>query len=382
MFDDCIIMAGGSGTRLWPASNSKKQKQFLSAGSSVCAASSPGGKGSFFGAALERAFASTGRDGRVIIIAGGRHIESVIEVAHGFDDTERRRMILIRESEAKNTAPAILAGVLYSALSTGGTHPERSILVLTSDHIIGPLPVFAEDAAAASVFAAEGKLVVFGISPSRPETGYGYIETAGMLASPEAEVFNVASFREKPGSAEAEDFCAAGNFYWNSGMFGFSAEGMLEEYRLNAPLLYEAFKDLKAPGEGDYENYRGLRLLSQWQGLAEAYRRAQGISFDYAIAEKAQNTVMIRARFDWKDVGNWDEYASLQEAQKAAGNEVFSVYSKNCFVDSEIPVALAGVEDLIVVVRNGALLIVRKGKTQYVKDVVEEIKKAGRTDIL
>jgi mannose-1-phosphate guanylyltransferase len=323
-----------------------------------------------------------GRDGRVIIIAGGSHIESVIEVTLAFDDAQRRRMILIRESEAKNTAPAILAGVLYSGLSTGGTDPERSILVLTSDHIIGPLPVFAEDAAAASAFAAEGKLVVFGISPSRPETGYGYIETAQALASPEAAAFNVASFREKPGRAEAEDFCAAGNFYWNSGMFGFSTEGILEEYRLNAPLLYEAFKDLKAPKDDDYENYRGLRLLSQWQGLAEAYRGVQGISFDYAIAEKAQNTVMIRSRFDWKDVGNWDEYAALTEARKAAGNEVFSVYSKNCFVDSEIPVALAGVEDLIVVVRNGALLIVRKGKTQYVKDVVEEIKKAGRTDIL
>lgn len=382
MFDDCIIMAGGSGTRLWPASNSKKQKQFLSAGRPVSASSSSGGKDSFFGAALERAFAAMGRDGRVIIIAGGSHIESVIEVAHAFDDAQRRRMILIRESEAKNTAPAILAGVLYSGLSTGGTDSERSILVLTSDHIIGPLPVFAEDAAAASVFAAEGKLVVFGISPSRPETGYGYIETAETLASPGAAVFNVASFREKPGRAEAEDFCAAGNFYWNSGMFGFSVEGILEEYRRNAPLLYEAFKDLKAPEDEDYETRKGLRLLSRWQGLAEAYRRVQGISFDYAIAEKAQNTVMIRSRFDWKDVGNWDEYAALTEARKAAGNEVFSVYSKNCFVDSEIPVALAGVEDLIVVVRNGALLIVRKGKTQYVKDVVEEIKKAGRTDIL
>ncbi|MDR2304231.1 MAG: mannose-1-phosphate guanylyltransferase [Treponema sp.] len=382
MFDDCIIMAGGSGTRLWPASNSKKQKQFLRMLKPVSTVSSSGGKDSFFGAALERAFAATGRDGRVIIIAGGSHIESVIEVALSFDDAERRRMILIRESEAKNTAPAVLAGVFYSGLSTGGTDPGRTILVLTSDHLIGPLPVFAADAAAASAFAAEGKLVVFGVSPSRPETGYGYIETGEMLASPEAAAFTVASFREKPGRTEAEDFCAAGNFYWNSGMFGFSTEGILEEYRLNVPILYEVFKGLKAPNGGDYENCNGLRLLSRWQGLAEAYHTVQGISFDYAIAERAKNTVMIRSRFDWKDVGNWDEYAALLEAQKAAGNEVFSVHSKNCFVDSEIPVALAGVEDLIVVVRNGALLIVRKGESQYVKDVVEEIKKAGRTDIL
>ncbi|MDR1655920.1 MAG: mannose-1-phosphate guanylyltransferase [Treponema sp.] len=382
MFDDCIIMAGGSGTRLWPASNSKKQKQFLSAGEPVSGVSSSGGKSSFFGAALERAFAVTDRGGRVIVIAGGNHIESVLETATAFDDAARRRMILIRENEAKNTAPAVLAGVLYSALSTGGTHPERTMLVLTSDHLIGPLPVFAADAARASAFAAEGKLVVFGISPSRPETGYGYIETGEKLVSAEAAAFTAASFREKPGRAEAEAFCAAGNFYWNSGMFGFSTGGILEEYRLNAPLLYEAFKGLKAPNDGDYEHYNGLRLLSQWPGLAEAYHRVQGISFDYAIAEKARNTVMIRSRFDWRDVGNWDEYAALLEARHAAGNEVFSVYSKNCFVDSEIPVALAGVEDLIVVVRNGALLIVRKGETGYVKDVVEEIKKAGRTDIL
>ncbi|MDR0376628.1 MAG: mannose-1-phosphate guanylyltransferase [Spirochaetaceae bacterium] len=381
MFDDCLIMAGGSGTRLWPASNSRNPKQFLSI---------PGG-GSFFVSAVERALAVINRDGdgRVIIIAGHGHVPRVIESCAAFSPADRSRMILIPEPAARNTAPAIACGAVYSALALG---PDRTTLVLTSDHIIRPLAVFAEDAAAAEVFARQGRLVVFGIPPGSPETGYGYIETAEALSCEDAAsrtaVFRAASFREKPGRSAAEAFLAAGGFYWNSGMFAFSSGFLLEEFRRSAPDCLRPFAALTAPEEPAYSIRQGLRILDEWPGLSEAYQNVEGVSFDYAIAEKCGQTVMTAARFDWFDVGSWDEYAKLLDASRS---EVYAARippgrEGSCFVDADIPVALCGVEDLIVVVRSGggvpAVLIAKKGETQGVRDIAAQIAAAGRTELL
>ncbi|AEF86609.1 mannose-1-phosphate guanylyltransferase [GDP] (GDP-mannose pyrophosphorylase) (GMP) [Treponema primitia ZAS-2] len=389
MFNDCIIMAGGSGTRLWPASNSKNPKQFLSG---------PGGK-SFFVSALERGLELTRRQeegkapGQVIIIAGKGHTPHVIRAAGEFDETERRRMVLIPEPLAKNTAPAIACGAIYANRVFGG---DRNMLVLTSDHIIGPLEVFAADAAAAAVFSAQGKLAVFGIPPRSAETGYGYIEAAELLspasggagtsteASGGTAVYQAAAFREKPDRATAEQFLKAGNFYWNSGMFAFSSEFMLGEFRRNSPETLKPFEALKAPDQGAFRTEGGLRILDNWPYLAEAYQAVKGISFDYAIAEKCRSVVMAAARFDWFDVGSWDEYARLM------GKTGAEVYGKTdtCFVDSDIPVALCGVDDLIVVIRSGkdgappTALIAKKGESQGVRNIVEQIKGAGRTELL
>jgi mannose-1-phosphate guanylyltransferase/mannose-1-phosphate guanylyltransferase/mannose-6-phosphate isomerase len=211
MFDDCIIMAGGSGTRLWPASNSRRPKQFLPL-------SGEAGK-SFFSSALERALALTGgRDGRVIVIAGKSHTPHVTAACAFFGEEERKRIVLIPEPEARNTAPAIACGAIYAERSAGG---GRNILVLTSDHIIGPLGLFKADAETAGFFARQGKLAVFGIPPAAPETGYGYIEAGDALPCPAAgeeepaegaRAFAVKSFREKPDRAAAENFVAAGRF--------------------------------------------------------------------------------------------------------------------------------------------------------------------------
>jgi mannose-1-phosphate guanylyltransferase/mannose-1-phosphate guanylyltransferase/mannose-6-phosphate isomerase len=274
------------------------------------------------------------------------------------------------------------------------------MLVLTSDHIIQPLKVFAEDAACASAFARQGKLAVFGIPPRAPETGYGYIEAAEALPVPvsasgggmasRTAVFRAASFREKPGLAAAEAFLAEGRFYWNSGMFAFSTGFLLEEFRRNAPECLLPFETLKAPAEGAYTVREGLKILDAWPGLGEAYSAVKGISFDYAIAEKCGQTVMAAARFDWFDVGSWDEYARLLGASRG---EVYAARlplgsEGSCFVDADIPVALCGVEDLIVVARSGRgggvplVLIAKKGETQGVRDIVEQIKVAGRTELL
>jgi mannose-1-phosphate guanylyltransferase/mannose-1-phosphate guanylyltransferase/mannose-6-phosphate isomerase len=377
MFNDCLIMAGGSGARLWPASNSQKPKQFLSI------AKNSGD--SFFSAAVERALAlTTGKDGRVIIIAGKNHIPRVIAGCAKLKAAEKKRLVLIPEPEAKNTAPAIACALVYAARSGG---EDRNMLVLTSDHIIKPLEAFKAGAAGAAAFAGRGRLAVFGIPPVRPETGYGYIETGRSL---ERGVREVTAFREKPDLRTAKKFAASKRFFWNSGMFAFSVQFMTGEFRRLALDVIRPFEKLKAPEPQSYTLVKGLRVLSAWAGLDAAYRKTKSISFDYAIAEKCAQTVMVRADFDWIDVGNWEEYAKLLAANDAGGSEVYcaGTVEQSCFVDSDIPVALAGVEDLILVIRSGkdgapqAALVTRKGETQRVRDIVERIKKAGKSGLL
>ncbi len=368
-------MAGGSGTRLWPASNSKTPKQFLSVNNG----------GSFFNDAVDRALAVTSGDGRVIIIAGKTHVPHIIRVCENYSAGDKKRLVLIPEPLAKNTAPAIACGAFYAGGERG---EDRNVLVLTSDHIIQPLAVFQADAAAAAAFSAQGNLAIFGIPPRGPETGYGYIETGELLAGQDqaTAVYKVLSFREKPSPEKAEQFLAAGNYYWNSGMFGFSSRFILEEFRRNAPDIFKAFEKLAAPGKDAYTVQGGIRVLDKWPGLEAAYHAAPGISVDYAIAEKCSRTVMAAARFEWFDVGSWDEYARL--ASDPSSTEVYTQDSSGCFVHADLPVAICGVDDLIVVVRSGkdgspgSVLISKKGATQGVKNIVEQIKAAGRTELL
>ncbi|MDR2363525.1 MAG: mannose-1-phosphate guanylyltransferase [Spirochaetaceae bacterium] len=380
MFTDCIIMAGGSGTRLWPASNSQKPKQFLSAAGDV----------SFFNAALDRALAVTGAGGRVMVIAGERHVPHVIGACAGLDEKDRNRLVVIPEPQAKNTAPAIACGTRYARLVSG---EDRTILVLTSDHVIRPLPAFTADAAAAAAYARQDFLVVFGIPPRGPATGYGYLEAAEPLPFPgrtpeepeRPRIYRVSSFREKPDRETAESFLAAGRFYWNSGMFAFSSAFITEEFRRNAPELFRPFERLRPPGKGAYTAEGGVPVLRGWDGLGEAYGEAKSISFDYAEAEKCSRTAMVAADFEWLDVGSWDEYAKLSGTGVA---EVYGSGAEGCFVDADIPVALCGVKDLIVAVRSGkdgappSVLISQKGETQRVREIVEKIRAAGRTELL
>jgi len=379
MINDCLIMAGGSGTRLWPVSSSKKPKQFLPV--------EKGGTESFFSLSLERALrVVSGNDGRVIVVTGKTHLPFVITACSKLSAVEKKRLVLIPEPEAKNTAPAIACAIAYAG-KTGGW--DRTMLVLTSDHIIKPFDVFLKDSSAAAQYAEQNKLVVFGISPSGPETGYGYIEAEEKLTG---DVYTAAAFREKPDRETAEHFFASKKHFWNSGMFAFRCDFLAEEYRRLAADVFHSFEKIKAPDKKSYTKKKGLRVLDAWAGLKKAYKQAKSISFDYAIAEKCRQTVMIRAGFDWIDIGSWDDYARLLSGSPSANNDtgadVYAAGADGCFVDSDIPVALAGVDDLIVVIRSGkdgsapAALIIKKGKTQLVRDIVEKIKQSGRKDIL
>jgi mannose-1-phosphate guanylyltransferase len=379
MINDCLIMAGGAGTRLWPASNSRKPKQFLPAVN--------GGTVSFFSLSLERAFSLVPKDdGRVIVVMGKPHLPFVITACSKLSDAEKKRLMLIPEPEAKNTAPAIACAIEYAG-KTGGWN--RTMMVLTSDHIIKPIDAFLNDINFAAQFAEQNKLVVFGISPSGPETGYGYIEAAEKLSG---DVYSVNAFHEKPNRETAEQFLASKNYFWNSGMFAFRCDFLAEEYHRLSSEVISPFENLKAPDKKSYTKNKDLCILDHWAGLDKAYNHAKRISFDYAIAEKCTQTVMLRASFDWIDIGSWDDYARLLSGNSSANNDsgkdVYTAGTSGCFVDSDIPVALAGVEDLIVVIRSGkdgfppSALITQKSKTQLVRDIVEKIKQSDRKDIL
>lgn len=381
MFTDVIIMAGGSGTRLWPASNTRTPKQFLTIPGTGASGAS------FFRAALERAFAvlDSSADSRVLVIAGPSHGAPVMNLVEALPQGQRERLDLLVEPTAKNTGPAVACGTAFIQRDHG---PHRTVLVLTSDHIIDPLNAFVEDAKRASEYAQKGQLVVFGIPPTRPETGYGYIE-ADKAQSLDANVFPVTAFREKPDRATAERFVSTGRFYWNSGMFAFSADFMAQEFKRSSPATWGPFETLGKLPKGAFEILDGFRLITDWKGLAEAYGKVKPISIDYAVAEKCSSAVVIPASYEWLDIGSWDEYAKLSDKNGGPGSRgVYVSGSENCFVDSDVPVALCGVQDLIVVARSGkdggppSVLICKKGETQRVKEIVDSIKAEGRTELL
>jgi len=376
MFNDCLIMAGGSGTRLWPASNSALPKQFLPAKNKM----------SFFSLALERALAA---GERVIIITGKAHIPHVITDCAKLSSADRKRLVVIGEPAAKNTAPAVACAVIFSVINQKAE--DNDMLVLTSDHIISPLKKFESAAGLAKKAAADNKLVVFGIPPARPETGYGYIETARtdrrapVIKNAKNSLLDVMAFHEKPDFKNAEKYIKNGHFFWNSGMFAFKTGFMADQYNSLAPDVIKPFYNLEKPRKSGYSVLKGVRVLDNWNNLESAYKKTRNISFDYAVAEKCDKAVMVRANFNWIDVGSWDEYIKLHEKTSP---DVFSFGSNDCYIDSDIPVALAGVTDLIVIIRGGkngrpaSALITKKGHSQKVRGVVEIIKKAGKKDML
>jgi mannose-1-phosphate guanylyltransferase/mannose-1-phosphate guanylyltransferase/mannose-6-phosphate isomerase len=261
-------MAGGSGTRLWPASSSRLPKQFLPAADKM----------SFFTLALQRALAL---GERVIIITGESHIHHVIQDAAKLTAAEKKRILVIGEPVAKNTAPAIACAVVFSSFAGA----NRKMLVLTSDHIIKPLKVFKSDAGLAAK-ACQENLVVFGIPPVRPETGYGYIETGKAKDSGKNSIFTVAAFHEKPDLQTAKKYCASERFFWNSGMFAFNVDFMAEQFQSLAHDVISPYNKLKPPSSSEFTVSKGVKILSGWKGLANAFNKTKSISFDYALAEK------------------------------------------------------------------------------------------------
>jgi mannose-1-phosphate guanylyltransferase/mannose-6-phosphate isomerase len=370
MADATIILAGGAGTRLWPASLRGNPKQLLRFG----------GGPSLIQRAITLALAVT-PFGPVVIVTNRDHVRGIEEHVAQLEielPGLSGRIVYLPEPVGRNTAPAVALGIVYlrSILN-----PDATALVLTADHLIQPPDRFASDAEAACELALSGDLVCFGITPDRPETGYGYIRSGVRREGG----FRVESFAEKPDRATAEEYLARGGYYWNAGMFCFTLGGFMTELANLAPDIAGAFEN-SADAVRTRETAAGSRSADP-KNLAALYAELPKISIDYALMERSKRVAVVPATFSWSDVGSWDEVARAAESIPAdappTGQPVpIEVEAHGNHVDSDLPVAICGVSDIHVVVHNGKVLVCRRGSSQLVKEVVETAESADKLEFL
>ncbi len=351
-----VILSGGSGSRLWPLSRSKYPKQFLPML----------GQKSLFVQTLERVSDAYGfRPATVVANEHHRFIvnEQVVGAGAALET-------LLLEPVGRNTAPAFAVAALQAA----ETDAQQLLLFLPSDHVILDTPGFHKAVAVAADVAAGGALCCFGMTPTRPDTGYGYIAAGQALPGVEG-AFQIDGFREKPDAATAQGYLEAGGYSWNSGMFLMKASTLLAEFEALQPDMLEACRKALASVTAD------LNFLRMDEA---SFAAVPADSIDYAIMEKTSKAAVVPAEFGWSDVGSFSALADVQTADPAGNVTVGDVMlegAKNCFVSSENKlVTLLGVEDLIVVSTDDAVLVAPKGQDQDIKKVVDKLKAGNRIE--
>ncbi len=353
-----VVLSGGSGTRLWPLSRAMYPKQFIRFSSAQAQ--------SFLSATLLRLPASAGFADPVII--GNNDHRFLIEDEARRAGVSPRAVIL--EPVARNTAPAIAAAALFIARED----PGAVLVVMPSDHAIRDEPAFAAAVRRAAAVARTGKLVLFGITPSGPNTGYGYIRRGAALPGFEG-AYAVAAFTEKPDQATAEGYLASGEYSWNSGIFVFSARAFLEELARLEPAILEAAREALGAAK---EDLGFLRLDAQ------AFASAPAISVDYAVMERTGQAAVLPVDIGWSDVGSWSSLWEISP-QDAHGNVVegdaLLEATADCYVHSDRAlVATLGVKGLVIVDTPDALLVADRARAQQVSGIVAQLKATGRRE--
>ncbi|MBN5318917.1 mannose-1-phosphate guanylyltransferase/mannose-6-phosphate isomerase [Serratia marcescens] len=347
-----VIMAGGTGSRLWPLSRESFPKQFLSIDDSGLSL-------------LQQTLVRLENAANLEIAAP----LVICNEEHRFLVAEQLREIgqlgtnIILEPMGRNTAPAVaLAAHLAAEEAFDGM-----LLVLAADHLITKVSNFHEAINTATQFATQDRLVTFGIIPQHPETGYGYIRRGDSLSK---GCFKVEAFVEKPCLEKAKAYVASGDYSWNSGMFMFKTEKFLSELEKFSPEIYQATK------KSVMESQRDMNFIRVEQ---ETFQCCPSDSIDYAVMEKTQDAVVIPIDAGWSDVGSWSSLWDVS-AKDHSGNvnvgEVISIDSNNNYISSDSAlVATIGLHDMVVVTTSDAVLIATKDKVQEVKKIVEELKK-------
>lgn len=347
-----VILCGGSGTRLWPASREAFPKQF---------APILGARSTFQETLLRVKDASL--FGKPLVVTNR---------AHRFLAEQQMREIgmqadILLEPMARDSGPAIIAASLFLQEQS----PDALALILAADHLVRDVKAFRAAVRAGLAAAEAGRIVTFGIVPTHPATGYGYIEPG---AAVEGGAHAVARFVEKPGAATAVGYIAQG-YLWNSGNFLFSPESVIAEYAAHDGASVEAVKTAITTGEVD------LGALAM---AGDAFEAASKISFDFAVMEKTTRAAVVPGSFGWSDIGGWDalwDLANKDSAGNAARGEAVFVESANTYASSEGQlVTTLGVNNLVVVATRDAVLVADKARASEVKSVVDTLKAQGRAE--
>lgn len=354
-----VILSGGTGTRLWPVSTTASPKQFLKIHSDL----------SFLQQAILRAHAISSN--LIIIVTTEEHVESVIAQSITITSTVNSvPLYILTEPEARNTAPAIALSAHFARQITGFSNEDTSLLILPSDHRITPEKLFVNDVTSAEKLIKNGWITTFGIRPRSAATDYGYIELKENLY----KGYRVGKFHEKPDLKTATRFLTSGHHLWNAGIFFSRLDLLLVELEKYAPnILQPLTKIVGIPSKLSEQ----VSMVGPNADLQKIYRDIENISFDYALMEKSKKIAAIKASFQWSDIGNWDELSRIFPSDP----QVASIASHDNSVFSDLPVVLAGVDNLIVVVKNGSLLVTQKGKSHLTRDIIEMIK-THRPDLL
>ncbi|QSQ31345.1 mannose-1-phosphate guanylyltransferase/mannose-6-phosphate isomerase [Xanthomonas translucens] len=345
-----IILSGGSGTRLWPLSRESYPKQFLPLV----------GEHSMLQATWLRAAPVAGH--APIVVANEEHR---FVAAEQLQQIGVKPQSILLEPKGRNTAPAIAVAALEA--TRNGADPL--LLVLPSDHVIRDEAAFQAAVRAAAAAAEQGKLVTFGIKPTAPETGYGYIKAGAGNG-----VSAVERFVEKPDLATAQGYLASGEYYWNSGMFLFRASRYLEELRRFQPAIADACSTAWEASKRDADFTR----LDK-----DAFAASPSDSIDYAVMEKTADAVVVPLDAGWNDVGSWSALleVSPQDAQgNAHHGDVIEIDCRNTYAYGSRLIAMVGLQDVVVVETDDAVLVGHRDRIQEVKQIVARIKASGRSE--
>ena len=352
-----VILSGGAGTRLWPVSRSAYPKPFMRMADGR----------SLLYKTLDRALRLA--DGGTVLTVTGRDYYFLTRDEYATHaDADLDRLPFLLEPIGRNTAPAILLAALYVLDQCAS---DATLLILPSDHLIRDVDAFAADVQRAAKIAADGWLVTFGIQPSAPETGFGYIRMGAAVAGSEGR--EVAAFVEKPDQATAESYLLSGDYTWNSGMFCFRADALIAAAQKACPDVLAAARACHASESGQ---------ASPVEFSREAFIAQPDISIDYAIMERAERVAVVPAKFDWSDIGSWKAISEIEVETDAAGNRVQGdavvVESRNCYIQSDARmVAVVGVENLIIIDTGDAVLVADRDRAQQVKTVVERLRESN-----
>jgi mannose-1-phosphate guanylyltransferase/mannose-6-phosphate isomerase len=353
-----VILSGGAGTRLWPVSRSAYPKPFMRMADGE----------SLLYKTLDRAL-RLADGGRILTVTGRDYYFLTRDAYAQHAAANLDHLPFLLEPAGRNTAPAIVLAALYTIEHVG---KDAMLLVLPADHLIRDVDAFMADVRRAQELARDGRLVTFGIPPSQPETGFGYIRMGAQI--PQSGGREIAAFVEKPNRETAQAYLASGDYVWNSGMFCFRADALLAAAKQSCPEVLTAAQACYASA---------MSAESPVEFAREAFLAMPDISIDYAVMERATHAAVVPAKFDWSDIGSWKAVSELESGSEpdAAGNRVHGsaviIESQNCYIQGDKRmVAVVGVSDLVIIDTGDAVLVADRERAQQVKQVVDQLRES------